>query len=251
MTVPAVQTLSEVVESKVPRNNEPKSSSIWCWFSTQWRKILAEFISTMMLVLLGCLSSVPVTGEEKTTLFTSLGFGMVVMFNIQIFGHISGAFMNPAVTLASVIYGNTSIALGIVYTIVQCLGAIVGYGLLDALTSMELSVGSICVTKPYYGQSILQSLFIEVAITVILMLVNCAVWDPVNKEKQESVPIKFGLTILGLSLIGGPFTGASMNPARTLGPAVWTNDWTDHWIYWVGPFLGTVISVVPYKYIYL
>ncbi|CAB3237092.1 unnamed protein product [Arctia plantaginis] len=250
MTVPAIQTLSEVVESKVPSNNEPKTSSISNWFSTQWRKILAEFISTLMLVLLGCLSCVP-AGEERTAVITALSFGMVVMFNIQIFGHLSGAYMNPAVTLASVIWGSTSVSLGIAYTIVQCVGAILGYGILDALTSMELSEGSICVTKPFYGQSVIQSLFIEVALTSILMLVNCAVWDPVNKDKQDSIPIKFGLTILGLSLIGGPFTGASMNPARTLGPAVWTNDWTEHWIYWVGPVLGTVITVIPYKYIFL
>ncbi|XP_075971690.1 aquaporin-like [Anticarsia gemmatalis] len=252
MTVPPIQTLSEVVESKITQdnNNMFAKSSLASWCSSVWRKILAEFISTMLLLLLGCMTCIPMEGYISAV-YAALGFGMVVMFNIEIFGHISGAFMNPAVTLSSMIWGSTSIPLGIIYIIVQCAGAIAGFGILDAITPMDLTEGAVCVTKPYAGLSSVQTLCIEIAVTVILIFLNCSVWDPVNKEKKESVSIKFGLTILGLSLVAGPFTGAGMNPARSLGPAVWTNLWTDHWTYWVGPIVASVFATLLYKIIFL
>lgn len=250
MTEPAINTLSEIVESKVTTDKNDKNRSILTWFTSHWRNIFSEFISTLMLVLLGCMGALPIPGMNSVV-YTPLGFGMVVMFNVQIFGHISGAYMNPAVTLATVIWGSVSLPLGIAYVIIQCLGATAGYGILNALVFMDLAANGVCVSQTLSGQNVLQSLGIEIIITAALIFINCAIWDPVNKDKQDSASIKFGLTIVGLSLVAGPLTGASMNPARSLGPAIWTNIWTEHWIYWVGPFVGSTFAAVLYKFIFL
>lgn len=252
MTVtPNIQSIVETTEIKIMQDNPSGSKfSLADWWCANWRGILSELVSTSMLVLFGCMACLPLEGVD-TTLYGPFGFGFVVLFNIQIFGHISGAYMNPAVTFASMLWGSTPIVLGIIYIIVECAGALLGYGILVTLAPFDLVPGGVCVTGPYTGLTEFQTLGIEFALTAALSFVNCGVWDPVNKNKQDSIPIKFGLTIVGLSLVGGPLTGASMNPARSLGPAVWTNHWTHHWTYWVGPFAGSGLAAVFYKYVFL
>lgn len=248
MTVPPITQLA--TELKITGDNEVAKSTLRSWCRSSWRGIVSEFLSTTMLVLFGCMACIPLEGINLT-IYSPFGFGFVVLFNIQIFGHISGAYMNPAVTLAAVIWGSISIPVGIAYVIVECAGAIMGYGILTTLSPLDVVMENVCVTAPHVGLNDLQSLGIEVALTAALIFINCGVWDPVNASKLDSAPIKFGLTIVGLSLVGGPLTGASMNPARTLGPAVWTGYWTHHWVYWVGPCVGSLIAVVFYKYVFL
>ncbi|XP_049869975.1 aquaporin-like [Pectinophora gossypiella] len=251
MTVPPnPQSIFTMVDTKV-KNDEPGSKAMkWC--SSQWRRIFAELVSTCGLLLLGCMTTIPIDGVPyQQPLYSPLGFGFVVMFNIQIFGHISGAHMNPSVTLASVLWGATSILTAIAYFIAQCTGAILGYGILLFMSPVDLSAGGVCVTQVHHALNVWQGLAVEVALTSTLNFLNCGVWDPVNKNKQDSVPVKFGLAIAGLSLCGGPLTGASMNPARSLAPALLTGLWRDHWIYWVGPFIGAVLPTLLYKYVWL
>lgn len=244
-------TLVDVVGTKALEDKlKPNSVSTWCL--AQWKPILAELISTAMLVFFGCMSCIPIDGlTQQSPIYAPLGFGLAVMFNVQIFGHISGAHMNPAVTLAAVIWGNTSIVLGICYFVVQVLGATIGYGILIGLAPIDVAVDGICVTHPHVGLNGFQTLGVEIILTGTVSFICCALWDPVNQHKQDSVPIKFGLAITGLSIAGAPLTGASMNPARSLGPALWTGIWTVHWAYWAGPFIGAALTAVFYKYILL
>ncbi|KAJ8733219.1 hypothetical protein PYW08_001517 [Mythimna loreyi] len=248
MTVPPITQLA--TEFKITAENEVAKSTMRSWCKSSWRGIASEFLSTSMLVLFGCMSCIPVEGINMS-IYSPFGFGFVVMFNIQIFGHISGAYMNPAVTLAAMIWGSISVPVGICYMIVECAGALVGFGILSTLSPVDVGPNNVCVTAPHIGLNDFQSLGIEIALTAALIFINCGVWDPINATKQDSAPIKFGLTIVGLSLVGGPLTGASMNPARSLGPAVWTGYWDHQWIYWVGPFIGSVVSVLIYKYVFL
>lgn len=248
MTVPPLPQL--VTELKMTREDEAVKQTMGLWWRTSWRGILSEFLSTLMLVLFGCMACIPLEGIN-TTIYAPFGFGFVVLFNIQIFGHISGAYMNPAVTLAAVIWGSISVPVGIAYTIVECAGALVGYGILISVSPVNMSAERVCVTAPHEGINDLQAFVVELALTAALIFINCGVWDPVNSKKQDSAPIKFGLTIVGLSLVGGPLTGASMNPARTFAPAVWTGFWTHQWVYWVGPYVGSVIAVLFYKFVFL
>uniref|UniRef100_A0A2A4ITK6 Aquaporin n=1 Tax=Heliothis virescens TaxID=7102 RepID=A0A2A4ITK6_HELVI len=248
MTVPPIPQL--VTELKITQDDQPTKWSLKSWWNDSWRGILSELLSTMMLVLFGCMSCLPIEGIN-TTIYAPFGFGFMVMLNIQIFGHISGAYMNPAITIAAMIWGSVPITVGIIYIIVECIGAVLGYGILMALSPLDLVAGSVCVSIPYAGLGDLQSLGVELALTVALTFINCGIWDPINASKQDSAPIKFGLTIVGLSLVGGPLTGASMNPARTLAPAVWTGLWAHQWVYWIGPCVGSTLAVIFYKKIFL
>ncbi|CAG4992812.1 unnamed protein product [Parnassius apollo] len=217
-------------------------------FSILCKAVLAEFISTLLLVLLGCMCCVPISSlTHLPLLYGPLGFGLVVLINIQAFGHISGAHMNPAVTLAALLWGKMSIATGIAYILAQCAGSIAGYGILVAVSPIDLTTDGICTTQPHVQLTTLQALGIEVILTATLNFINCAVWDQVNEAFLESVSLKIGFTIAGLSIAGGPFTGGSMNPARSLGPALWTSTWNAHWVYWIGPLLGGSLSAIFYK----
>ncbi|XP_022825481.1 aquaporin-4-like [Spodoptera litura] len=214
----------------------------------KWRGVISEFVATLILIMLGCMTCLPIKGID-TSIYAPFGFGCLVAMNVQIFGHISGAFMNPVVVLASVIRGNTSFALGIAYTLAECAGAIVGYGILDLVTEVDIIGTEMCVTKPLPEMDWYQTFVIEIAITGTLSFVCMSVWDPVNVHNTDSTSIKFGFTILGLILAAGPMTGASMNPARSLGPAVWTGQWAQHWVYWAGPLTGSGAAAFIYKYI--
>ncbi|KAJ0178801.1 hypothetical protein K1T71_005576 [Dendrolimus kikuchii] len=244
MTVaPNPQSVLEVIENKMI----PEKSTAINWCKIQWRAVLAEMVATMMLVLFGCMACIPLDGFDLPSMYGAFGFGLAVLFNIQIFGHISGAHMNPAVTVAALIWKKLSFPLAVAYVIAQCLGAILGYGILVGVSPMNVAENGVCLTLPHANHNFYNTLGIEIVLTSALSLLNCAFWHPANHEKIESLAIKFGLAIVGLSLAGGPWTGASMNPARSLGPAVWTGNWTMHWVYWLGPMIGTSIAAVFYK----
>lgn len=107
-----------------------------------------------------------------------------------------------------------------------------------------------CVTDLHTELSAIQGLLLEGISTAVLMLVACAVWDSRNAKNTDSVPIRFGLTVAALALTVGPYTGCSMNPARSLAPALWNNQWSHHWIYWFGPIGGALLSSFTYKTIF-
>nr|XP_026490754.1 aquaporin-like [Vanessa tameamea] len=243
-----VNVTENIIVEEIKKKRTNKGNS---WFSENWRAIFSELMSTFSLLFFGCMTCIPIDGIPiNPPLYGTIGFGLIVLMNIQTFGHISGAHMNPTVTLAAIIWGNMSIALGIAYFVAQCAGAVMGYGILMILSPIDMSSG-ICTTQPHVKHTVYQALGIEILLTVALVLINCSVWDPVNKDKGESLSIKFGLTIAALSIAGGPMTGASMNPVRSFAPAIWTNTWNSHWVYWAGPFLGGTLAVIFYKFVWL
>lgn len=95
--------------------------------------------------------------------------------------------------------------------------------------------------------SVIQGLLLEAVATAILMFVVCAVWDRRNEKTTDSVAIKFGLTITALATAVGPYTGCSMNPARSFAPALLNNFWSNQWIYWLGPLAGSALISLFYK----
>lgn len=221
------------------------------WWYLHWRAVLAELVSTTLLLFLGCMTCIPLDGvNTNPPLYTPLGFGFVVLFNIQAFGHISGAHMNPSVTLAAVIWGIMPVNLGVAYAVSQCIGAFLGYGILMELLPSDSLSGGICISQPHLKHTVNQALLVEVLLTAALIFMVCSVWDPVNEEKKETNSLKFGLTVSGLAIAGGPLNGGSMNPARSLGPAIWTGRWTSHWIYWVGPLIGGAMAAIFYKHVW-
>ncbi|CAO1354236.1 unnamed protein product [Diamesa serratosioi] len=217
--------------------------------------VLAEFIGTGILVFFGCMGCVPMNGIPLE-ISSIINFGFTIMMIVQIFGHISFAILNPAVTIAAVVNKLITIKMAVAFIVAEIIGACLGYGLLIAVTpddvmwSNDHNDPGICMTLPHSTISPAQAFLIEFCLTFTLICVVCGVWDPRNKKFGDSTPIKIGLTIIALSISGGPYTGASMNPARSLGPALWNWNWENHWIYWVAPISGGIVASFIYKAIF-
>ncbi|XP_019764160.1 aquaporin AQPAe.a isoform X2 [Dendroctonus ponderosae] len=212
---------------------------------------MSELLGTALLMFLGCMGCAPQADNPPASHYLpSLSFGLVVLLIIQIFGHISGAHLNPAVTLSTVIFKMLSPAMGAVYIMAQFLGATFGFALLKVLMPQEWVVPGFCATKPHAKSTAMQSLAIETIITCVLILVCCGVWDKRNAHKQDSTPARFGFIIAAIAMVAGPITGASMNTARSFAPAVLEGDYSNQWIYWLGPTVGAIIGCGLYSVLF-
>ncbi|XP_033154306.1 aquaporin isoform X2 [Drosophila mauritiana] len=213
---------------------------------------LGELIGTGILVFLGCMGCVKTDLFPNSHLQIVLNFGFAVLVAIQCFGCVSGAHLNPAVTVAAYIYEMVTLRMAFAYFAAQMLGAFIGYGLLMVLLpSSTLNVGAgLCVTLPHDSVSTGQAFGIEFVITSILVIVCCGVWDPRNSKFHDSVGIRFGLAIACLACAAGPFTGASMNPARSFAPALWNKYFESNWIYWLAPLSSSAITAYAYKVVF-
>lgn len=193
------------------------------------RALWAEFIGTFCLIFFGVGAAVV---QAQTGLLGHPGvaavFGLVVAACIAVFAPVSGAHINPAATLAIALTGKFPSNRVFPYILVQLLSASVASFCLRAMFGLEGNLGT---TLPH-GPA-LQSFILETLMTFFLLLVAI----------RSGLPWIVG-SVVGLeALMGGPISGASMNPARSFGPALASGVWTDHWIYWVAPFLGAVIAV--------
>lgn len=218
---------------------------------------LAELLGTAILVFIGCMGCVSGLGVNPHHLQVTLTFGLAVMIVIQCVGHISSAHVNPAVTVGSVVLGKKSIPEALVYILFQILGGIIGFGMLKVVTPKgKMTLGglddpdTLCVTDLHADVAVIQGLLLEGIATGVLMLVVCSVWDARNARNSDSVAIKFGLTVAALATAFGPYTGCSMNPARSLGPALWNDQWGHHWVYWFGPIGGALLSSFMYRTVF-
>ncbi|XP_002138557.1 aquaporin [Drosophila pseudoobscura] len=212
-----------------------------------------ELVGTAMFVLIACWGCVQTPIFNNTHFQSGLTFGLAILIAIQCYGSVSGAHLNPAITLAAALYGVLHWGMAIAYFVAQVAGAFIGYGLLVAVLPHNAIKGvdnpaGVCVTVLASDISVLQGVFIEFLITCCLVMVACSVWDPRNAKLKDSVPVRFGLTVSCLIITAGLFTGASMNPTRSLGPAVWNDSWEHHWIYWVGPLVAGAVTSLIYRF---
>ncbi|KAJ2952216.1 hypothetical protein O0L34_g4494 [Tuta absoluta] len=234
---------SEVVESR--------KTKVLKWCSRTWKLMLAEMICVILLIFLGCMTEMPLFGAPPNPLSISFAFGFTVMFCIQMFGHISGGHMNPCISVAAAILGELSIPTAVAYSVAQITGGIIGYWFLIHVAPVDVVAEKVCVNHIYDGLRVWQALVIEIAITFAITLMSCSVMDPMNKDKVEALPIKFGMAIVALSIVAGPLTGCGMNPARSIGPFLHTGIWTDFWVWILGPLTGGVLASLLYKYVWL
>lgn len=207
------------------------------------RRAGAELIGTYALVTVGCGAIIvhALTGT-LTTVGIAVTFGLIVMVMISVLGHISGAHFNPAVTMALAWmrhfpWRDVPLHIGS-----QMLGAVLG-----ALTLRVLfgDVANLGATVPQGSLS--QSFGLEVLLTAVLMFVIATVRAESNAPKFSAMMI--GATVTLDALWGGSISGASMNPARSFGPACVAGVWQAHWIYWLGPMLGAGLGVLLYQFL--
>ncbi len=211
------------------------------------RLYLSEFLGAFILVLIGVGSISGSHGNPASLLAISLAFGFAVAVVVAATGHISGAHINPAVTLAVLVAGKIKFADAISYMVAQLLGATFAALVLRGLLGQ--SAAAVGVTNIDSSVSIIQGLVIEVVLTFILVFVIFG--TAVDMRSQKLPALFIGLTVAIDILVGGPFTGGSMNPARSFGPALVSGMWANHWIYWLGPLVGGALAGVVYSEIFL
>ena len=121
----------------------------------------------------------------------------------------------------------------------------------ELLHSGDSATSTFCVTMLNSRVSVLQGIMSEVLSTAILVFIFCAMSDPRNSRNVDSNPIKFGLAVTGICFGFVPYSGCSMNPARSFGPALLNNEWSRHWIYWFAPFGGALAGSLFYKALFV
>ena len=207
---------------------------------TSMKKYGAEFIGTFALVFAGTGAIIinDVSGGAVTHVGVALTFGLVVLAMIYAVGDVSGAHLNPAVTLGFFAADRLRWEMVIPYMMSQFLGALVASCVLRALFPRHPTLG---ITTPAGSAS--QSLILEIILTALLMFVILNV-STGPKERGTTAGIAVGAVIALEALFAGPISGASMNPARSFAPALVTQHFADLWIYLVAPATGALLAVI-------
>jgi aquaporin NIP len=204
-----------------------------------FKKLSAEFIGTFALVFAGTGAIIvnAESGGAVSHVGVALTFGLTVLAMIYALGDVSGAHLNPAVTCGFFMARRISGSWVLPYIVSQCLGALLASGLHRVLFPAHATLGATLPSGPPF-----QSFTLETVLTFLLMFVILSV-SVGSKEKGVLAGIAVGAVVAFEALFAGPISGASMNPARSMGPAVVAGKLDSVWIYLTAPFLGAVLSV--------
>jgi len=237
-----------------------------------WRGGISEFFATMIFVFIGTGSVTAaqaslgeVTIQVPPLTLISIAHGFAIMVLVYAVGEVSGGHINPAVTWACLLTNKISFIRALIYVIAQLGGAVVGSALLKSILSPDLiDLGMGCTKIDTSKITVGQGFGAEVIFTFIFIFIVFATaispfagkLAPLSGGEAEYGPGKLtpfavGMTILILCCVGIPFTGASMNPARTFGPAIVHGCWDNHWVYWIGPLVGSSVAAVIAQIIFL
>lgn len=206
------------------------------------KKCFAEFIGTFALVFAGT-GAVVVNAQTNALGYVGIAlvFGLVVAAMVYSIGHISGAHINPAVTLALFLdkkFGKKEVT---PYIVSQLLGAVAASILVLAVLGNNAYIGATLPKDNNY----MQSFYLEIVLTFFLMFAVLGSTDGKAYKQFGGLAIGF---VVGLdAMFGGPISGASMNPARSFGPALLSGNFSYHWVYWLAPIIGALIAVYAYR----
>ncbi len=214
------------------------------------KKYLAEMIGTMVLVLMGCGAAVSLgcnVSDAETVVGTSLAFGLAVVGMAYCIGGISGCHINPAITLGVWLSKRMSGKEAAMYMIFQVIGAFIGSTLLWILTSNGGLEGT-GANDIQAGGTVLSALVAEIVFTFIFVLVVLGTTDE-KRGAGNFAGLAIGLTLVLVHLVCIRYTGTSVNPARSIAPAIFQGGTAlaNLWIFIVGPFVGAILSALVWK----
>lgn len=223
------------------------------------KKYLAEMIGTMVLVLMGCgvavslncSSNVADVANAGTVIGTAIAFGLSVIAMAYTIGGISGCHINPAITLGVYLSGRMSGKDAGMYVIFQIIGAIIGASLLWILTSNVADFSGTGANDLQDGVSVIGGLLAEIIFTCIFVLVVLGTTSKTNGSTNNFAGLAIGLTLILVHLVCIRYTGTSVNPARSIGPALFQGGTalSNLWIFIVGPFVGGALASIIWKVI--
>ncbi|GFP85655.1 aquaporin tip2-1 [Phtheirospermum japonicum] len=216
---------------------------------------IAEFISTLLFVFAGVGSAIAYNKLSSDAALDPSGLvavavchGFALFVAVAVGANISGGHVNPAVTFGLAVGGQITILTGLFYWIAQLLGAIVASFLLSVVTG-GLAIPTHGLAA---GVGAVEGVVMEIIITFALVYtVYATAADPKKGTLGTIAPIAIGLIVGANILAAGPFSGGSMNPARSFGPAVASGNYADNWIYWVGPLIGGGLAGLVYSNLFI
>ncbi|QDO92752.1 aquaporin Z [Formosa sediminum] len=222
------------------------------------KKLVAEFIGTMWLVLGGCGSAVLAAGYPELGIGfvgVSMAFGLTVLTMAYAIGHISGCHLNPAVTIGLTVGGRFDKKDVVPYIIAQVLGGILGAGILYAIASGKAGFELGGFAANGYGEhspdgyNMMSALVTEVVMTFMFLIIILGATHSKASAGFGGLAIGLGLTLI--HLISIPVTNTSVNPARSTSQAIFVGDWalSQLWLFWVAPIVGAIIAGVVYKFL--
>lgn len=220
-----------------------------------WKKYLVELIGTLALVLIGCGSAV-IAGEHIGFQGISFAFGLTVLAMVYAIGPISGCHINPAISLSMLVAGKQKWIDTVMYIIAQCLGAIAGAGILLAIASglPGYSLAEVGLGQNGYGDhspagyGLGAAFLAEIVLTALFLFV---IFGATSKKAPAGFAgLAIGLTLVLIHLVGIPITGTSVNPARSLGPAVFAGGAAlgQLWLFIVAPIIGGLLSALLWRF---
>ena len=222
------------------------------------KRYIAELIGTMVLVLFGC-GSAAVAGTVLGNLGIAMAFGLSIVAMAYVIGDVSGCHINPAVSIGMWIDGRMELKDLVMYIIFQCIGAIIGTAILAVLINSAPSLGGYMATglgqngfgaASSVGLNLYGAIITEIILTFVFVFTVLGV---TRSEKTSAVAgIVIGLTLAFVHIMGIPLTGTSVNPARSLAPALFMGGVAlqQVWVFIVAPIIGAIIAGLTHKVLY-
>ena len=219
------------------------------------KKYIAELIGTMVLVLFGC-GSAAIAGTVLGNLGIALAFGLSIVAMAYVIGDISGCHVNPAVSIGMWIDGRMETKDLILYIVFQCIGAIIGIAILAVIINSAPSLGGYMATglgqngfgsASSVGLNVVGAIIVEIILTFVFVFTVLGVTK--KAENGAVAGIVIGLTLAFVHILGIPLTGTSVNPARSLAPALFLGGQAlqQVWVFILAPIIGAIIAGLLYK----
>ncbi|XP_053496387.1 aquaporin-8a.1 [Ictalurus furcatus] len=213
------------------------------FFERYVQPCLAELIGSTLFIFVGCISvigNVGITGSIQPALAHGLALAIVV----AVFGEISGGHFNPAVTVCVYLVGGMELILLVPYVLAQIFGGMIGAGLAKAISPpIQFSNASGAAFTAISSSADVGAVTVAEMVMTLFLTMVVSMGAVNGRTRCQYAPFLIGLTVTANILAGGMISGACMNPARAFGPAVVANHWAYHWVYWIGPMIGALLTV--------